>query len=83
MLLFDSQILMQVSLTGEAFRIYDGEAWRGDVSPLQIHPQRGVFKTSSEAKPRGAYQSRSFHGSLCPTHSGISVDITSKKLASS
>ena len=33
-------------------------------SPLQIQPQRGVFVPISEAKPRSADRSRSFHGSL-------------------
>ena len=58
------EVPMKVSTTREAFRIYDGEAWRGDASPLQIHPQRGVFVRISEAKPRSADRSRSFHGSL-------------------
>ena len=46
------------SFLREMPRIYDGEAWRGDVSPLQIQPQRGVFVPISEAKPRSADRSR-------------------------
>ena len=49
---------MKVSTTREALRVYDGEAWRGDASPLQIQPHRAVLMPVSEAKPRSAYQSR-------------------------